>query len=115
MKIIIAGSRSFQNYKLLKEKMDKLTIKLDNIVVISGHALGTDRLGERWAWENGFTCEVYHPDYTKYGKEAPIIRNKEMCKVASSLVAFWDQKSLGTRHIIEHARKQGLQVKVIKV
>lgn len=51
LKVIIAGSRSFNNYKLLKEKMDFfLKNKIDknrpyfNIEIVSGTARGADTL-----------------------------------------------------------------------
>ena len=115
MKIIICGSRTFQDYGLLASTMDRLTINLKyRIVVISGHALGVDRLGEKWAWESGLDRIVFHPDYTTYGDKAPLVRNTEMVNEANALVAFWDGRSKGTQDVLAKARKKGLKIRIIR-
>ena len=43
--IIIAGSRTFNDYDLLARKMDHLTQNLDEVEVVSGAAKGADELG----------------------------------------------------------------------
>lgn len=62
-RIIIAGSRDFDNYELLYETM-KNVISLhfnNNIEIVSGHARGADRLGEQYAAEQGFPCTFFPP------------------------------------------------------
>ena len=114
-RLIVAGSRDFDDYHLLCRKLDKICRKLDNILVISGGARGADKLGERWAFERGWSIRVYHPDYKKYGKEAPFVRNTEMADDGQALVAFWNGSSNGTKDMIKKARKAGLKVKIIHV
>lgn len=113
MKIIIAGSREFSDYELLKNKMNEFTVGLKGITVVSGGAKGADKLGERWAREHGHDCYVYKADWIQYGKSAGFIRNKAMIEVGDMVVAFWDGKSPGTLHTIELARKNGLKVQVV--
>lgn len=119
MRVIVAGSREFSDYKLLKRKLDRLFSKLDKkkLVILSGHAEGADRLGERWASENYVTYEIHRPDYDKYpGGSAPIVRNAEMVKAADCLVAFWlGDGSKGTADVIMKARVKGIPVRIIKV
>lgn len=45
MKVIIAGSRSFSNYKKLKDFCDKILINKKEVEIVSGTARGTDQLG----------------------------------------------------------------------
>lgn len=111
-KIIIAGSRTFNDYPFLVNKMDKLCRGMTSIIVLSGAAKGADALGEKWAFGWWWTVMRYHPDYKKYSNEAPLVRNQEMVENATRLVAFWDGKSRGTADIIRRARKWGLKVKV---
>ena len=116
MRIIVCGGRNFTDYKLLKRKLDKLTSKLDKskLVILSGHAKGADTLGEQWCFERKVTYEIYRPDYSQWGKKlAPIKRSEEMVKNANTLIAFWDGFSLGTRHIVEYAKKQGMKYRLI--
>lgn len=113
MRIIIAGSRSFDDYALLCKTMDRLVAKLSKVIVISGTAKGADSLGEKWAYSRWHTVERYHPDYSKHGKSAPLIRNTEMVNNAEAAVLFWDLESTGTEDLIKKARKKGLRVKII--
>lgn len=114
-RIIISGSRSFDNYDLLSKTMNALTFKLDQVEVLSGHAEGADRLGEKWAAQHYHTYHVYRPDYDKHGKGAPLKRNEEMAQNADCCVCFWDGQSNGTAHMIAMAKKYKLKLRVIKV
>ena len=38
----------------------------------------------------------------------------EMAEVSDALIAFWDDKSCGTKSMIEIARRKGLQVAVVR-
>jgi hypothetical protein len=114
-KVIVAGSRNFCDYELLKCKlMFLLKNKLKNDVeIISGGAKGADCLGERFAKENGYNLRIFKANWNKYGKKAGPIRNTEMVEYADALVAFWDGKSKGTAHIIDFADFNCLNIRVI--
>jgi hypothetical protein len=115
-KVIIAGSRGFSNYKLLKEKCNEyLREKRKNysIIVVSGHARGADLLGEKYAQDEGFPLEIFPANWNKFGKSAGFRRNEQMAEVADALIAFWDGKSHGTKHMIEIMENKKLLVKVV--
>ena len=107
-KVIIAGSRGFSNYKLLKEKCNRF-----NIIIVSGHARGADTLAEKYAQDEGFSLEIYPAQWKKYGKGAGFRRNEQMAEVADALIAFWDGKSHGTKHMIDIMNEKNLLVKVV--
>ena len=116
-KVIIAGSRGFSNYKLLKEKCNEYLRekrKEYNIIIISGGARGADFYGEKYAQDEGFSLEVFLANWNKFGKSAGFRRNEQMAEVADALIAFWDGKSHGTKHMIEIMENKKLLVKVIK-
>lgn len=117
MKLIIAGSRSFADYRFLRDTLDRLTAKIDGrrLVILSGHAKGADRLGELWAYERRITYEVHRADWKKHGKAAGPKRNAAMLKDADAVIAFWDGKSPGTRDLLKQAEKAGIKVKVVEV
>lgn len=118
MRIIVCGSRSFADYPFFKKKMDQLTAKLNRrkLVVVSGGARGTDRLAEQWCFERMAAMQIFLPDYDQYGKDAPLMRNKEMISSgASYCIAFWNGSSPGTKHTIELASKKGIKVRIINV
>ena len=116
MKIIIAGTRTFNDKHLLFCQMDYLIAKFDlqYFEVISGTAEGADKLGEEWGKERHATITRFPADWNKHGKAAGPIRNAEMADVADICVVFWDGKSKGTKNMIETALSKGLMVKVIK-
>ena len=118
IRVIIAGTRSILshiNHQQFNQKLDHLlsNCKAD-VEVVSGRARGADRMGERYARENGLEIHEYPADWDKYGKRAGYIRNEAMAKVADCLIAFWDGKSRGTKHMINLAKKHGLKVRVVK-
>ena len=115
-KVIIAGSRGFSNYKLLKEKCNEYLRekrKEYNIIIISGGARGADTLGEKYAQDEGFSLEVFPANWNKFGKSAGFIRNEQMAEIADALIAFWDGKSHGTKHMIEIMEDKKLLVRVV--
>ena len=116
-KIIIAGGRDFMDYNLLKEKTNKILQEKrvsHKIVIVSGCARGADTLGLRYASENAFDAEEYPADWDKYGKKAGYMRNVEMAENANALIAFWDGKSKGTKHMIDIATERNLPTRVIR-
>lgn len=114
-RVIIAGTRTFNDYELLKTYCDKKLsrMRIDHeIVIVSGHAKGADMLGERYAQDRGYATQLYPAYWDEYGKSAGIRRNVKMAENADALIAFWDGKSTGTKHMIAEARKRGLMVAV---
>jgi len=108
MNVIIAGSRTFRNWVFLKNSIDSLGWNIDTI--ISGHASGADSMGERYADYKAIDKEIYPANWKKHGKSAGYIRNSKMATLADALIAFWDGKSKGTKHMIDIATKAGLEV-----
>lgn len=116
-KVIIAGSRGFSNYKLLKETCNNVLRekkKTHNVIVVSGNARGADMLGEKYSKDEGFGLEIYPADWKKFGKSAGFRRNEQMAEVADGLIAFWDGKSNGTKHMIDIANEKGIKIKVVE-
>ena len=116
-KVIIAGSRGFFNYKLLREQCNKFLRekrRTSNIIIVSGHARGADTLGEKYAQDEGFALEIYPAQWKKFGKRAGYRRNEQMAEVADALIAFWDGSSKGTKHMIDIMEDKKLLVRVIK-
>ena len=118
MKVIVAGGRDFNDYKLLKETLDNFKQEYGNITeVVSGGAIGSDKLGERYANENNIPIKRFVPDWNGLGKKAGHVRNRKMGDYAKEhngmLVAFWDNQSKGTKGMIDYASKIGLKSVVV--
>lgn len=112
-RVIVAGSREFSDYDLLRNRLDYLLQNKPDVTIISGTARGADQLGERYAAERGYAVERHPADWDRYGKSAGYRRNAEMAECSDALVAFWDGQSRGTRHMINLAKEKGLAVRVI--
>lgn len=124
LRIIIAGSREFNDFTMLIESVtniiSNLNVGIDRIRIISGTARGADQLGEQYAINMRYELSKFYPDWDGLGKRAGYVRNAEMAKFAMAdgnygvLIAFWDGKSKGTKHMIDLAEKKGLEVHIVR-
>ncbi len=106
MRIAIIGSRGLGVDDLSKFIPDKVT------EIISGGARGIDRCAEEYANKNNLKLTVFLPDYQKYKRGAPLIRNREIIEAADEVIAFGDSKSRGTKHAIDLCRKMNKRITV---
>ena len=117
IKVIIAGTRDFNDYAFLKKNVDYFLQGInphnEEIEIVSGNARGADKLGERYAKEHNLPLKLFPANWDKYGKRAGYLRNQEMANYSDVLIAFWDEKSKGTKHMIDIAKKQDLTVIVV--
>ncbi len=87
-----------------------------NVIIIQGGAKGADTDAGREAVRQNLHMVCVEADWERYGKFAGKYRNEAMAKMLrpqDSVIAFWDGRSPGTRHMVEHARKMGFEVLVI--
>lgn len=113
MKTIIAGSRTIEDYAAVEAAITASGFAISQVV--SGCARGVDTLGEQWAESQGIPIERFPAKWKQYGRRAGPIRNNEMVSYAQALIAIWDGRSDGTRHIINAARREGRRVFVYHV
>ena len=113
LKVIVAGGRDFQNYDLLSEKLNKLFSKRADVVIISGMAKGADSLAVKYAEEHKLRVSEFPAQWQKHGNSSGFRRNVEMARFADACVCFWDGKSVGTKHMIDTAKRMNLNVRVI--
>jgi hypothetical protein len=117
MRVIIAGSRTFTNYTKFRARLIHLfsNIPLEQVTIISGTARGADQMGEQFAAELGLNVERYPAEWDRFGKSAGYRRNEVMAAKADALVAFWDGKSPGTKHMIDLAKARSLNVRIVAI
>jgi hypothetical protein len=115
-KVIIAGSRGFNDYNFLKEKCNKILSQKNpnDVEIISGNAVGADAFGCAYAEENKYSITLMPANWARHGKAAGMIRNQRMADYADSAIVFWDGKSSGTKNMIDLAKKNKMPVRVIK-
>ena len=114
-RVVVAGSREFNDYNLLSSELDKFLAGKKNVTIVSGTARGADRMGEQYAAEHGYKIDQFPAEWSKYHQGAGPIRNLEMVKTADAVVAFWDNQSTGTKNIIDCAKQENIPYKVISV
>lgn len=107
-KMGVIGSRTFTNYKYMKEILDSFSFS----EIVSGGAKGADSLARRYAEEKNIPITEILPEWDKYGKSAGFKRNKLIIDQSDAIVAFWDGVSRGTAHSISLARKNGKDVHI---
>lgn len=128
LRIIVAGGRDFKDYNLLSNTIMQYLEDVDDtgivsnpkqVKFISGTARGADSLGEQFAYTWGYDVVRFQADWDTHGKSAGYRRNAEMAIYASEngndgvLIAFWDGRSRGTKHMIDLAKRYGLDVHVV--
>ena len=114
-RVVIAGCRDYNNYEEAKRFIDYCIsdIRKDyTVIIVSGGTQGADALGERYARENNFKIERYIAEWDKYGKSAGPKRNKKMAEISDFVICFWDEKSRGTKSMIEYSKKCDKPIKI---
>jgi len=106
MRVAVVGSRN-----ILCCNIEKYIGECDEIV--SGGAEGVDSCAAEYAQKASIKLTVFLPQYERYGRAAPIIRNREIVEYADRIIAFWDGDSKGTLSVIEYAESIGKDCTVI--
>lgn len=115
-RLVVAGSRTFDDYQFLSRALDHyLKGCTKSVVILSGAAKGADYLGEQYAREKGFRLEQYPADWGHFGSAAGPKRNMEMAKSADAIIVFWDGESPGTKNMIECAKSQGVPYEIVRI
>lgn len=107
MKLLISGSRSITEFDLTQYITD------DVDTILTGGADGIDTIAERYADEHGLNKIIITPDYDKYGKAAPLVRNRTLVELCDKVLAVWDGKSSGTKYTVDFAEKSNKSVILI--
>lgn len=95
MKIAIIGS--------LRVSVENLQDYIPNTVteIVSGGAKGVDSSAKEYAFKHKIKLTEFYPEYSKFGKAAPLHRNITIINYADLVWAFGDGKSLGTKFVID--------------
>ena len=116
-KLVVAGSRDFNDYNLLSTTLDEVVAELKteyNVTIVSGTANGADKFGEKYAEKHGLKIERHPANWGRFGRDAGPIRNAEMVKESDGVVVFWNGHSAGASNIIECATAENHLIKVVE-
>ncbi len=106
MKIAIVGSRGVT-------VSDLESYISGNEEIVSGGAAGVDSCAAEYAKKNGLKLTELLPQYERYGRAAPIVRNKKIVDYADEILVFWDGSSKGTLSVIKYAERVGKPCRVV--
>jgi hypothetical protein len=113
VKTIVAGSRSITDHRIVFAAIRAFQARGYEISeLVSGMCRGPDMIAYRAARRKGLAVREFPADWSKHGKAAGPIRNRQMAEYADALVAVYDGKSRGTRNMIDEAVKRNLRVHV---
>lgn len=106
MKVAVIGSRGLSVSNLGRYLPENTT------EIVSGGAKGVDTSAREYALSHEIKLTEFLPEYTKYGRSAPLKRNITIIEYSDIVLAFWDGKSRGTKFVIDNCRKLGVEVRV---
>ena len=100
MKIAVVGSRDIT-------EIDLAPYLTDCDEIVSGGARGVDTCAAEYAKAHGLKLTEFLPEYSRFGRAAPILRNQQIVDYADRILILWDGKSHGTASVIQYAKKAG--------
>lgn len=113
MRVLICGGRNWKDKAMIVAELKALN-RVE--VVIEGECRGADRLGKSAAIQLNIPVLPCPADWTKYGKSAGSIRNRQMLNEGKPdlVLAFHDNidESKGTRNMMEIASNDGIEVRL---
>lgn len=83
--------------------------------LVSGSSKGIDSYVKRFSDESGIKLVEFKPDYARYGRNAPLVRNTQIAQYTDIVVAFQSEDSRGTYDTISKSHKYGKQIIIKKI
>ena len=106
MKVAVIGSRGLSVSDLGRYLPENTT------EIVSGGAKGVDTSAREYALAHGIKLTEFLPEYTRFGRSAPLKRNITIIEYSDIVLAFWYGKSRRTKFVINNCRKLGVEVRV---
>ena len=109
MKLAIIGSRTCPPVDI------EQYLKYIPDTIVSGGAKGADTYAREFAQKHNLKLIEFLPEYNKYGRTAPLVRNKLIIDECDCVLAFWDGQSRGTKFTLDYAKEKGKPIKIVQV
>jgi len=122
-KIAVIGSRKITDKQMIYNNLNYLIntllkwnkIQLNKLIIVSGKAIGVDRIAMQYAIDNNLIDWNILADWDKYGKRGGMLRNPNIIKHSDRIIAFQLDNSKGTQNGIDHAMKMNKKIHVISI
>ena len=93
-RLLVTGSRDWSDVEVIATELQFVAKKYKNVVLVSGHAIGADRIAELIAVDLGWVVEIHEPDWTLHGKSAGFKRNTTMLETDVQAVLLMPSRRL---------------------
>jgi hypothetical protein len=107
MKVAVIGSRGL-SISNIGEYLPEETTE-----IVSGGACGVDNSAKNYAKASRTKFTEFLPEYSKYGRIAPLKRNIQIIMYSDFVLAFWNGKSRGTKFVIDNCKKLNVPCEII--
>jgi hypothetical protein len=113
-RLLVTGSRDWSDVEVIATELQFVAKKYKNVVLVSGHAIGADKIAESVAEKLGWVVEIHEPDWTLHGKSAGFKRNTTMLETdVQAVLAFHKDNSKGTADTIKKAKERKIPTRVL--
>lgn len=118
--IYVGGSTEFRNHKQVWDTLDERLRRNPSLFMKVGDSgKGAELFAIRWAEANGVDYEPVSPNWTKYKKAAPYMRNKDVAKRREviGVVAFQNRDNGGSvviNDLMKQAKLRGILLPVME-
>ena len=113
-RLLVSGSRTWTDVEVITTELQFIAKKYNNVVLVSGHAVGADRIAEEVAVGLGWVVEIHEPDWKLNGDSAGYKRNTTMLETdVQAVLAFHKDNSKGTADTIKKAKERKIPTRVL--
>jgi hypothetical protein len=104
--LMVCGSRNeFDKNSVFSILRDEIKNNKYDCIIQGGCSNSPDIFASMFGEENGLVVGEFQANWNKFGKKAGIVRNELMVKLATKVILFWDEKSRGTKSVLDFCRK----------
>jgi len=114
MKLSVVGSKTFNDYQLLKNKLDEINKKTPITLIISDDDKNINNFAKKWAKENNIEIKTYNSDIKLNGDRAKLVRNKDIVVNSDKMMCFWNNLSKSKLHFINVADYNEIPYTIVK-
>lgn len=116
MRLAIVGTRNPSiSYSEWVDTYKSIIDLYNPTCIVSGGAKGIDTYAKLFSQNSKVEYLEFLPNYSKYGRIATFLRNKEIVDNADAVLAFVSPSSKGTWDTINKAKSKGIKIQIINI